>query len=283
MTNAIELIDVNKNYGRFALERICFSVPQGSIVGLVGENGAGKSTLIKIILALRKPDSGKVYVFGQEAAALGAREKARIGVVFDEGSFPAHFTVSKIARMLQLAYQNQWDADSWAGYIKKFDLPENEVFSKLSKGMKMKLSIAAALSHHAELLILDEATSGLDPFIRDEIIGILNEFTREENHSILISSHIVTDLEKLCDYIAFLHHGKLLFMDEKDEIMRRYAMFSGSEEEVGALPKSAVVSVRRHKYSVEALIDRTCAPEDLSLHLCSLEDIIIYLSKSEDS
>ena len=204
MINAIELKHICKNYGRFSLQDVSLCVPQGSIVGLVGENGAGKSTLIKMMLSLRQADSGDIQLFQKPLQSLTRSDREKIGVVFDEGCFPDFFTVKQVRGLMRRAFDKAWDDRIFSDFLVQFALPEQEVYSKFSKGMKMKLAIAVALSHHAQILILDEATSGLDPFIREEIIGILSEFTRNPENSILISSHIVTDLEKLCDYIAFL-------------------------------------------------------------------------------
>ena len=281
MINAIELKHICKNYGRFSLQDVSLCVPQGSIVGLVGENGAGKSTLIKMMLSLRQADSGDIQLFQKPLQSLTRSDREKIGVVFDEGCFPDSFTVKQVRELMRRAFDKAWDDRIFSDYLVQFALPEQEVYSKFSKGMKMKLAIAVALSHHAQILILDEATSGLDPFIREEIIGILSEFTRNPENSILISSHIVTDLEKLCDYIAFLHNGRMIVFEEKDALIEQYGLFTGSADEVAALPAGAIIGIRENKYAVQALLARSKVDKSVPLEKCSLEEIIIFLSKSE--
>lgn len=281
MINAIELMHICKNYGRFSLQDVSLCVPQGSIVGLVGENGAGKSTLIKMMLSLRQADSGDIQLFQKPLQSLTRSDREKIGVVFDEGCFPDSFTVKQVRELMRRAFDKAWDDRIFSDYLVQFALPEQEVYSKFSKGMKMKLAIAVALSHHAQILILDEATSGLDPFIREEIIGILSEFTRNPENSILISSHIVTDLEKLCDYIAFLHNGRMIVFEEKDALIEQYGLFTGSADEVAALPAGAIIGIRENKYAVQALLARSKVDTSVPLEKCSLEEIIIFLSKSE--
>lgn len=281
MINAIELKHICKNYGRFSLQDVSLCVPQGSIVGLVGENGAGKSTLIKMMLSLRQADSGDIQLFQKPLQSLTRSDREKIGVVFDEGCFPDSFTVKQVRELMRRAFDKAWDDRIFSDYLVQFALPEQEVYSKFSKGMKMKLAIAVALSHHAQILILDEATSGLDPFIREEIIGILSEFTRNPENSILISSHIVTDLEKLCDYIAFLHNGRMIVFEEKDALIEQYGLFTGSADEVAALPAGAIIGIRENKYAVQALLARSKVDTSVPLEKCSLEEIIIFLSKSE--
>ncbi len=281
MINAIELKHICKNYGRFSLQDVSLCVPQGSIVGLVGENGAGKSTLIKMMLSLRQADSGEIQLFQKPLQSLTRSDREKIGVVFDEGCFPDSFTVKQVRELMHRAFDKAWDDRIFSDYLVQFALPEQEVYSKFSKGMKMKLAIAVALSHHAQILILDEATSGLDPFIREEIIGILSEFTRNPENSILISSHIVTDLEKLCDYIAFLHNGRMIVFEEKDALIEQYGLFTGSADEIAALPAEAIIGIRENKYAVQALLARSKVDKSIPLEKCSLEEIIIFLSKSE--
>lgn len=281
MINAIELKHICKNYGRFSLQDVSLCVPQGSIVGLVGENGAGKSTLIKMMLSLRQADSGEIQLFQKPLQSLTRSDREKIGVVFDEGCFPDSFTVKQVRELMHRAFDKAWDDRIFSDYLVQFALPEQEVYSKFSKGMKMKLAIAVALSHHAQILILDEATSGLDPFIREEIIGILSEFTRNPENSILISSHIVTDLEKLCDYIAFLHNGRMIVFEEKDALIEQYGLFTGSADEIAALPAEAIIGIRENKYAVQALLARSKVDKSIPMEKCSLEEIIIFLSKSE--
>ena len=210
MTNAIELNHISKSFGEFSLKNVTLAIPAGTICGLVGENGAGKSTLIRILMGALRPDSGTAAALGVDVSApefLNAKED--IGVVLDEGCFPETLTAPQVGRVMAATYR-RWEQDTFDAYCRRFALPEKTAFKDYSRGMKMKLTIAVALSHQAQLLVLDEATAGLDPIVRDEILELFNEFTRDETHSVLISSHILSDLEKLCDYIAFLHQGRLV-------------------------------------------------------------------------
>lgn len=279
--NALELKNVTKQYKGFTLNNISLAVPQGSIVGLIGENGAGKSTTIKLILDLVRPDGGEIELLGASNREDGQSLRQDVGVVFDEACFPTHFTARQVNWLMRDLYEN-WNEETFWEYIRRFELPEKKV-KDFSRGMKMKLSIATALSHDAKLLILDEPTGGLDPIVRDEVVDILYDFTRDENHSILISSHIVSDLEKLCDYIAFLHKGKLLFCRAKDELVEEYGVFHGTEDELRELDPKAVHGIRRNAYSVDALVERARVPGSLPLDRPTVEDIILFTVKEAKS
>lgn len=222
--NAIELKGLIKEYPGFRLGSLDLALPSGSIMGLVGENGAGKSTTIKLIMNAIKRDAGSVSVLGvdnQSRAFSGIKED--IGVVLDEAYYPEVLNSRDVGCVMAKTYRH-WEPDTYENYLQRFGLPQDKAFRDYSRGMKMKLAIAVALSHQAKLLILDEATSGLDPMVRDEILDIFNEYTRQEDRSILLSSHIVSDLEKICDYIAFLHKGQLLLCEEKDRLLEEYAL-----------------------------------------------------------
>ena len=274
--NAIEVKNLTKNYKGFTLNNISFDLPSGCIMGLIGENGAGKSTTIRSILGMIKPDNGNISVLGKK---LTAKTKEDIGVVLDEVGIPAVFNVNDINTIMKKMYKN-WDETQFFDYIKAFSLPKDKKFDEFSKGMKMKLGIAIALSHKAKLLILDEPTSGLDPLVRDEIIDILNDFTRDDDHSILISSHIVSDLEKLCDYIAFIHQGELLFCEEKDQLLEQYGIFEDSRENLDCLLPEAVVAREETRYGgVRALIKRELAPAGFRLEKPTVEDVVLFLVK----
>lgn len=276
--NALELKNVTKRYDGFVLDHINLSVPRGAIVGLVGENGAGKSTTIKLLLDLVRPDEGSIEVLGRSNQDRFGDTRQDIGIVFDENSFQAYFTVRQINWLMRDLYVN-WNEETFFEYIRKFDLPEKKKIKDFSRGMKMKLAIAAALSHEAKLLILDEPTGGLDPIVRDEVVDILYEFTKDEEHSVLISSHIVSDLEKLCDYIAFLHKGKLLFCKEKDELLDTFGVFQGTEAELKELPANAVHGIRRNAYAVSALVERGKVSAGIALERPSVEDVILFTVK----
>ena len=207
--NALEIKNLTKTFSGFKLDNLSLTLPSGCIMGLIGENGAGKSTTIKLILDILHKDSGTITVLGKDNTDNIRLTKEDVGVVMDEVGIPECLTPKQVGRIMQDTFRN-WNAEEYTRLLQKLSLPENQPFKNFSRGMKMKLGIAIAMSHNAKLLILDEATSGLDPVVRDEVVEMFSDFTREENHSILISSHIVSDLEKLCDYVAFLHKGKLL-------------------------------------------------------------------------
>ena len=277
--NAIELKGLVKEYPGFRLGGLDLALPAGSIMGLVGENGAGKSTTIKLIMNAIKRDAGSVSVLGvdnQSRAFSGIKED--IGVVLDEAYYPEVLNAHNVGRVMANTYR-RWEPDTYENYLRQFALPQDKAFRDYSRGMKMKLAIAVALSHQAKLLILDEATSGLDPMVRDEILDIFNEYTRQEDRSILLSSHIVSDLEKICDYIAFLHKGQLLLCEEKDRLLEEYALVRLSRERLADLPEDSVVGVESDPYGVRALVRRDMVPHDLPLEHTNLEDIILFLAK----
>lgn len=278
--NAIELKGVNKKLGSFAIEDLSLTVPAGTICGLVGENGAGKSTTIRLLMNALKADSGEISLLGAKAGTPEFNEaKEDVGVVLDEAYFPETLTAIQVGKVMAGTYR-RWDQGQYEGYLKRFDLPEKKQFKEFSRGMKMKLAISAALSHAPKLLVLDEATAGLDPIVRDEVLEIFNEFTLAEDHSILISSHIVSDLEKLCDYIAFLHKGRLLFCDEKDRLLETYGIFTGTTEQADSLEPKAVIGRESSGYGgVRALVRRDGVPGSLELERPSIEDIILYMVK----
>ena len=276
--NALELRGVTKRYPGFTLQDITFSLPAGCILGLVGENGAGKSTIIHLILDAMRPDEGEISVLGHSNRSDLRSVKEELGVVLDEASFPESFALPQIDAVLRRIYR-QWDSQRFFDLARRFSLPRDRAFQDFSRGMKMKLAIAAALSHHARLLLLDEATSGLDPMVRDEILDILLDFAREGDNAILISSHIVSDLEKLCDYIAFVHGGRLLLCEEKDRLLEQYGLLTCSKADLAALPDGAAFVKRESAYGVEALVQKEKAPRGLELHPAALEDIIVTLAK----
>ena len=277
--NAIELKGLVKEYPGFRLGGLDLALPSGSIMGLVGENGAGKSTTIKLIMNAIKRDAGSVSVLGVDNQSRAFSDiKEDIGVVLDEAYYPEVLNAHNVGRVMANTYR-RWEPDTYENYLRQFALPQDKAFRDYSRGMKMKLAIAVALSHQAKLLILDEATSGLDPMARDEILDIFNEYTRQEDRSILLSSHIVSDLEKICDYIAFLHKGQLLLCEEKDRLLEEYALVRLSRERLADLPENSVVGVESDPYGVRALVRRDMVPHDLPLEHTNLEDIILFLAK----
>ena len=278
--NAIELSHINKSFGDFAIRDLNLTVPSGTICGLVGENGAGKSTTIRLLMGALQPDSGTASVLGTNVSSPEFREvKEDVGVVLDEAYFPESLNAMQVGKIMAATYC-QWDQKLYDSYLKRFDLPEKKQFKDFSRGMRMKLAIAVALSHQPKLLVLDEATAGLDPIVRDEVLDIFNEFTREEDHSILISSHILSDLEKLCDYIAFIHKGDLLFCEEKDRLLEQYGIFEDSKENLNCLQPEAIVAREENRYGgVRALVKRDLAPAGFQLEKPTVEDIILFLVK----
>ncbi len=278
--NALELRGIQKNYDGFTLGPLDLTLPEGCILGLIGENGAGKTTTIKLILDMIERDGGTVTLFGKgnrESFPLG---KEDVGVVLDEIGFSECLNASEVGRVMRGLYRG-WDDAVYADYLRRFELPEKKKFKEYSLGMKKKLGIAAALSHHPKLLVLDEPTGGLDPVVRDEVVDIFSEFTRDENHAVLISSHIVSDLEKLCDYIAFLHKGKLMLCEEKDRLYEDYGVAHCTREDYAAIEPSAVLGKRETPYGVDALLRRGDAPRGVELGRVDIEELFILMAKGE--
>ena len=273
--NALEIKNLCKAYPGFSLDNLNLTLPSGCILGLIGENGAGKSTTIKLILDLIRSDSGSITILGQEHTRLNRED---IGVVLDEVGIPECLTAKQVGNVMKHTFRN-WDPVRFAELLRAFSLPENKPFKEFSRGMKMKLGIAVAMSHGAKLLILDEATSGLDPVVRDEVVTMLSEFTREEGHSILISSHIVSDLEKLCDYIAFLHKGKLMLFEEKDVLLGRYGIVYCTHEQLPLLSPSAVLHRKENPYGAEVLVLREAVPADWKISPVSIEELFVFMVK----
>ena len=280
MTNAIEIKNLTKSYGDFSLDNLCLTLPTGCIMGLVGENGAGKSTTIKLILDMIARDGGEIELLGADNRENIHIIKEDIGVVPDEIGLPEALNALQIGRIMRHTFKN-WDDEAYSGYLKKLSIPEKKKFKELSRGMKMKLGIAIAMSHNPKLLILDEATSGLDPVIRDEVVDMFLEFTRDESHSILISSHIVSDLEKLCDYIAFLHKGKLLLCEEKDVLKEQYRIVRGSAEDIARIPSDAVIGTKSTPYGVEAVVHKSSVPAGVEVGNVDIEQLFIFMVKKE--
>ncbi len=276
--NSLEIKDLTKFYPGFMLDHINLTLPSGCIMGLVGENGAGKSTTIKLVLNMLRKDEGTVTIFGRDSSDHIELIKEDIGVVMDEVGLPECLTVRQVGEVMKRTFKN-WQEEEYSALIGKMSLPDGKQFKDFSRGMKMKLGIAVALSHKAKLLLLDEPTSGLDPVVRDEVVTMLNEFTRDENHSVLISSHIVSDLEKLCDYITFLHKGKLLLCEEKDRLLAKYGLLHCTMEQLRNLPPDAVLYKKENPYGTEALVLRDAVPDYGSVSPVSIEELFVFLAK----
>ena len=292
--NALAVKGLTKKYPDFNLDEVSFCVPRGTIVGIIGENGAGKSTIIRAILSLIEKDSGNIELLGRDESSIGKSNidkssidfltRNHVGVVFDGNNFPDTLSPGKLGKLLKNVY-TAWDEKQYAALLERFSLPTDKKIRKLSRGMKMKLSIAAALSHSPELLILDEATSGLDPIVRDDILDILLEFVQDENHSVLISSHITSDLEKIADYIVFLHEGKVVFSRPKDELRYKYGIIKCGAAQFDAIDKSEILAWRKRDYEWQVLVaDRRAAQEKYPAAVidpATIDDIMLLFVKGE--
>lgn len=282
--NVIEMKNVTKDYGDFKLDNISFSVPLGCICGFIGQNGAGKTTTIQLILDIIKKDAGEITVWGRDMTKEGPALKERIGVVFDEMGYHEFLTANQLNIVMKNIYSN-WNEEVFFGYLKRFSLPVKKRCGAFSRGMRMKLQIAVALSHNAELLIMDEPTSGLDPIVRNEILEIFQEFVLEENHTILLSSHITGDLERIADMVTFINHGKIILSGDKNEILEKHGLIKCRKEELGSIAKEDIVSVRQSAFCTEALVfDReSCAAKypKLLMEQTTLEEIMIFYANRE--
>ena len=274
--NALEIKNLSKNFPGFRLGDLSLTLPSGCIMGLVGENGAGKSTTIRLILGMLRKDGGTVTVLGRDNGADILSVRQDVGVVLDEVGIPECFNAGQVGNVMRRVF-SRWDDNLYGGYLKRFSIPENKEFKDLSRGNKMKLGIAVAMSHDPKLLLLDEATSGLDPVARDDFVELLSDFTRDETHSVLISSHIVSDLEKICDYIAFLHRGTLLLCEEKDRLASEYGVIHCAEEQLRELNSSAVLHKRATGYGVEAVVRREAIPAGLDIGPVSIEELFVQM------
>ena len=253
MENAIEVRGLCKTFAKkdFSLQNLDLTVPKGSIVGLIGENGAGKTTTLKCILGILRRDAGEIQLLGGEP---GPATVSQVGVVFEDAYFPATLTTRQIERILRGMYKQDSDSARFEGLCRRFQLTEGKMVKDFSRGMRMKLSLATALAHHPRLLILDEATSGLDPVVRGEILDMFLDFIQDEDHSILLSSHITSDLEKVADSVAYIHEGQLLFQKDKDELMESYALIQCSAQDLARLPAEWIVHSREHAFGRETLV-----------------------------
>ena len=278
-SNAIEIRSLCKHYKGFSLDDLNLDLPYGCVLGLVGENGAGKSTTIRLIMDALERDGGTVSVLGADNQSKEFLDlKEDIGVVLDETFVPEVINARQMGKIMAGTYKN-WDQAVYDGWIRRFELPLDKKFKDYSRGMTMKLGIAAALSHRARLLLLDEATGGLDPMVREELLEVFADFAAQDGHAVLLSSHIVSDLERICDYIAFLHKGKLVLCEEKDVLLDKYAVLKCTREQLANIPQEAVHGKRVGTYGVEALVERELVPNGLVLDRAALEDIILYMVK----
>ncbi|MCL2843560.1 MAG: ABC transporter ATP-binding protein [Oscillospiraceae bacterium] len=288
MRTILEVTGLTKQYKNsdFCLHDVSFSVPSGTIMGFVGENGAGKTTTIGCILNTLLKDSGTVKLFGKEMTDKATDIRDDIGVVYDTNPFPQNFTAEKISAGMRHIYSN-WDSVLFRNYLRQFKLPEKQKISAFSRGMTMKLAIAVALSHRPKLLVLDEATSGLDPIVRDDILDALLDFVQDENHSVLFSSHITSDLEKVADYITFIHDGKVLFSEQKDVLKYNYGVMRCKASQFAEMDKGDILAYRKHDYQIDVLVaDKEAMARKYGgvvMDNITIEEMMLILVKGEQS
>lgn len=284
MEYILEVDSLSKIYDGFKLNEISFKLPKGSIMGLVGENGAGKTTTIKLILNLIKKNNGTIKVLGMDNIYDEQSIKENIGVVLDESNFHDNLRPVDISLIMKNIYRN-WDEGIFLNYLTKFKLPKEKIVKDFSKGMKMKLSIAVALSHDPKLLILDEPTGGLDPIVRSEILDIFLEFIQDEERSILFSTHITSDLDKIADYITFIHGGNIVFSESKEELLNNYGIIKCGEKDFNSIDKSHIIGYRKSSFGYEVLINNKDSGKsmykDLIVDYANLEDIMLYYIRGE--
>lgn len=286
MTNILTLENVNKKYEKsnFSIRNISFSLPEGSILGFIGENGSGKSTTMNCILNVLRKDSGKIEIFGKEMSDEDTDIRENIGVVYDSNNFPEHLTAEQLADIFEKIY-SKWDNACFEEYMQRFSLPKSQKIKTYSRGMSMKLAIAVALSHESKLLILDEVTSGLDPIMRDEILDVLLEFVKQENHSILLSSHITSDLEKIADYIVFIHDGEIILNKTKDELIYEYGVIRCSENDFVSIATDDILSYMKKDYQIDVLVsDRKLMKKkykNLIVDNVSLDEMMLLMVRGE--
>ena len=286
MNAILEVQGLTKQYPKsdFRLNEVTFSIPKGTIMGFVGENGAGKTTTIGCILNTLIKDSGTVKIFGKEMSDEATDIRDEIGVVYDKNAFPTHLTAVKVASIMRHLY-SKWDDALFKKYLETFKLPEKKKIKTFSRGMTMKLAVAVALSHRPKLLILDEATAGLDPVVRDDILDVFLDFVQDENNSILLSSHITSDLEKVADYITFIHNGSIIFNEKKDDLKYNYGIMRCKAAQFAEIDKADILAYRKHDYQIDVLIaDKKSAEmkyRDVVIDNASIEEIMLMFVKGE--
>lgn len=281
MNNVLEISNVTKDYKKFKIDNISFNLPKGYIMGFIGANGAGKTTTIKLILNMIKRESGEIKVFDLDNIREEENIKEQIGVVFDECYYLEDWTLNDVEKAVSMFYKN-WNSSIYEKYLKEFNLARDKKVKDLSRGMRMKLMIAVAFSHEAKLLILDEPTSGLDPVARDEFLDILRDYIEDEEKSVIFSSHITSDIEKIADYITYINNGKIIFTGEKDEFLEKYCIIKGGKEDITESQKKEIIGLRMHSTGFEGLIELKKAvgfSSKVIIEKASLDEIMIYMNK----
>lgn len=287
MNYALKLNNVTKTYKNsdFSLKKVSFSLPSGSVMGFVGENGTGKTTTIGCILQTLFKDSGTIQILGREMTDANVEIRENIGVVYDGDNFPGYLSAEQLSNIMNGIFK-QWDDKLFQNYINSFHLSKKQKIKTYSKGMTMKLALAVALSHHPKLLILDEATSGLDPVMRDEILDVLLEFVGDEDHSILLSSHITSDLEKIADYITFIHNGKIILTETKDNLIYNYGILRCKEKQVELIEPEDIIVYRKRDYQTDILVSNMSIAErkypGVIIDHVTIDEIMLMLVKGNE-
>jgi len=285
MPNILEIRNLSKDYGDFKLKSVSFDLPKGTIMGLIGPNGAGKTTVIKLILNLVRKDAGAIRIFGLDNLADEAAVKSRIGFVHDTPLFYERLTLKSIKAQVAPFYKN-WDENLFQRLLREFALPPRQIFARLSRGMKMKFALALALSHEADLILLDEPTSGLDPVFRRELLAKLSGIIQDENKSILFSTHITSDLERIADYITFIRDGEVVFSSAKDELLANGGVVKGGNDLLTEETAKFFKGLRRREFGFEALTDDSAAVrrrfgENVVIDKVTLEDIMFFMTRGD--
>lgn len=281
MENVLEVKNLCKSYKDFSLDNVSFALPKGYIMGFVGQNGSGKTTTIRTILNMAKLDSGDISVFGLNTKTDMDKIKQNIGVVFDDMCFAPHLNLKEIEGQLKFFYSN-WDSAEYRRLTEKFKLPLKRPVGSFSKGMKMKLMIACALSHKAKLLILDEPTSGIDPVARDELLDILTDYIANGENSVFFSTHITTDLARIADYITILHNGKVFYSDTKDNLLEKFVIIKGDEKDLPNAVKEKTFGFHSYKNGFDAMLDKEhlkLLPEKIEWEKADIDEMLVYIAK----
>lgn len=281
MDNALEVRNLSKQYNNFFLDNISFDIPKGYVCGFIGENGAGKTTTLKLILGMTKKEEGDIKILGRPLEDVSIKED--LGILFDQPYFQEEWTAVNIEKVFSMFYR-KWEKEAFYKYLKMFSLDQNTKFKSLSRGMKMKLGMATVLSHNAKILLLDEPTAGLDPAARDEMLDLLREFMQKEDRSILFSTHITSDLEKIVDYIIFIQRGRIIYTGLKDELLEKYCIVRGGINDLTEEKSKLIIGLRKYLAGFEGMIKTEHIgglPGGILTEAVTLEDIMVYYGRKE--